>query len=85
MDGSIGFSTTQSIRTYPETSFTFQNKVYKNFGTLHKFEKIGYLEIFSDTHFISLQYEPSSILVSPKLGDPCSFQWRKPHFSGEQL
>ena len=39
MDGSSGFSTTQSIRKYPETSFTFQNKFYKNFETSHKFEK----------------------------------------------
>ena len=39
MDGSIGFSTTQSIKKYPETSFTFQNKFYKNFGTSHKFKK----------------------------------------------
>ena len=31
MDSSIGFSVTQSIRNYPETSFTFQNKCYKNF------------------------------------------------------
>ena len=99
MDGSIGFSTTQSIRNYPETSFTFQNKFYKNFGTAHKFKKkwnfmnlkkkkakwIGYLEVISDTHFISLQYEPSPILVSPKLGDPCSFQCQKPYFLGEQL
>ena len=46
---------------------------------------MGYLDILSDTHFISLQYEPSPILVSPKLWDPCSFQCRKPHFSGEQL
>ena len=42
---------------------------------LHEFLKkkaklIGHLEIFSDTHFIYLQYEPSPILVSPKLGDP---------------
>ena len=37
MDGSIGFTTTQSIRNYPETSFTFQNKFYKNFGTARKF------------------------------------------------
>ena len=50
-----------------------------------KIKLIGYLEIFSDTHFSSLQYEPSPILVSPKLGDPCSFQCRKRHFSGEQL
>ena len=39
MDGSIRFSMTQRIRNYPETSFTFQNKFYKNFGTSHKFEK----------------------------------------------
>ena len=26
MDGSIGFSTTQSVENYPESSFTFQNK-----------------------------------------------------------
>ena len=43
-----------------------------------------YLGTFSDTHFPSLQYEPSPILVSPKLGDPRSFQCRKRHFSGEQ-
>ena len=40
MDDSIGFSTTQSIRKYPETSFTLQNKFYKNFGTSHKLKKI---------------------------------------------
>ena len=71
-----------------KTSFTCQNKFYRNFGISHKFfwkkmelhefikktaEWIDYLEIISDTHFISLQYEPSPILVSPKLGDPCSF------------
>ena len=70
MDGSIGFSTVQSIRNYPKISFTFQNKFYKNFGTsrkifwkkmeLHELKKnnkakwIGYLWIFPDTHFISL-------------------------------
>ena len=94
MDGSIGFSTTQSIRYYTETSFPFQNKFYKNFGTSRKFfydlkkkeaKWIGYLDILSDTHFISIQYEPSPILVSPELGDPCSFRFRTPHFSGEQL
>ena len=37
MDGSIGFSTTQSIRCYTKTSFTFQNKFYKHFGISHKF------------------------------------------------
>ena len=37
MDGSIGFSMTQSIRNYTETSFTFQNKFYKNFGTSRKY------------------------------------------------
>ena len=39
MDGSIGFSTTHSIRNYSETSFTLQNKLYKKFGTSHKFKK----------------------------------------------
>ena len=49
MDGSIGFSTTQSIRNYPEASFSFQNKFYKTFETspqffwkkmeLHEFKK----------------------------------------------
>ena len=45
---------------------------------LHEFKKktakwIGYIDILSDTHFISLQYEPSPILASPNLGDPYSF------------
>ena len=87
MDGSIGFSSTQSIRNYPETWFPLKNKFYTNFGILRNFfffnvtswifEKkakwIGYLDILSDAHFISLQYEPNPILVSPKLGDPYSF------------
>ena len=34
-----------SIRKYPETSFTFQNKFYKNLGTSHKFEKNGTYEL----------------------------------------
>ena len=29
MYGSIGFSTTQSVGNYSESSFTFQNKIYK--------------------------------------------------------
>ena len=36
MDGSIGFSMTQSVGKAPYSSFTFQNKIYKNFGTLPK-------------------------------------------------
>ena len=35
MDGSIGFSTTQSVENYPESLFTFQNKFYF-FGTSRK-------------------------------------------------
>ena len=82
MDSSIGFSTNQSVGNYPETSFTFQNKQKKIFGTsqkkkneLHQLKKkeakcIGYLGIIHDTHFIPLQNEPSPILVGPKLGEP---------------
>ena len=85
MDGSIGFSTTQSIGKSPCGSFTFQNKIYKNFGTLHNFffEKNELQELikknlieyrscmgFLYTHFIPLQNEPSPILVGPKLGEP---------------
>ena len=36
MDGSIEFSTTQSVGNYPESSFTFQNKFYIIFWTSHK-------------------------------------------------
>ena len=36
MDGSIGFSTTQSVVNYPESSFTFQNKFKFFCGTLRK-------------------------------------------------
>ena len=31
----IGFSTTQSVGNYPESSFTFQKKLKKNLRTLH--------------------------------------------------
>ena len=70
MDGSIGFSPNQSVGNYPESSFTFQNKMYKNFGTLHNFfskifnfmnkktkktQWIGYVGVILDTHFIALQ------------------------------
>ena len=39
MDGSIGFSTTQSVGKAPYSSFSFQNKIYKNFGTLCNLKK----------------------------------------------
>ena len=47
MGGSIGFSTAQSVGNYPESSFTFQNKIYKHFRTLHNFflEKIELYEL----------------------------------------
>ena len=84
MDGSIGFHMTKSVGNYRETSFTFQNKFVKNFVTLHKFflkkmelhelkkkaKWIGYFLIILDTRFISLQNEPSPILVGPKLDEP---------------
>ena len=37
MDGSIGFSTNQSVGNYPKSSFTFQNKFIKKIGTAHNF------------------------------------------------
>ena len=37
MDGSIGFSTTQSAGKSPYGSFTFENKIDKNFETLRNF------------------------------------------------
>ena len=37
MDGSIRFSTTQSVGKSLYGSFTFQNKIDKNFGTLRNF------------------------------------------------
>ena len=83
MNGSIGFSTTQSVGNYPESSFTFQNKFYTIFWTsLNFFRKnlnfmnlkkklwIGYLGTILDTHFIPLQNEPSPILVGRKLREP---------------
>ena len=85
MDGSIGFSTTQSVGNYPESSFIFQNKFKFWGGTLRNFfppkmelydlkkhtkkAKWGYLGIILDTSFIILQNEPSPILVGPKLGE----------------
>ena len=83
MDGSIGFSTTHSVGNYPESLFTFQKRVKKigtsrnffskkwNFMNKIKEDKwIGYLGIILDTHFNSLQNEPSPILVGLKLGEP---------------
>ena len=32
---------------------------------------MGYFGTIIDAHFIPLQNEPSPILVSPKLGEPC--------------
>ena len=39
MDGSIGFSTTQSIIYCPESSFTFQKKKKKVFLNFQKVQK----------------------------------------------
>ena len=39
MDGSIGFSTTQSVGKSPDSSFTVQNKIDKIFGTLHNLKE----------------------------------------------
>ena len=45
MNSSIGFSTTQSVGNYPESSFTFQNKIYKNLEhCIIFFEKIELYE-----------------------------------------
>ena len=80
MDCSIGFTLTQSVGNYSESSFTFQNKFSIVTWTLHKKKEvyalkkkvkwIGYLGIILDTHFIPLQNEPSPILVGPKLVEP---------------
>ena len=83
MDGSIGFSTTQSIRNYTKSSFTVQNRFSKKIWTLRKkiLQKmqlyelkkkkntkwLGYLGIVVDTHVIPFQNEPSPILVGAKL------------------
>ena len=100
MDGSILFSTTQSVGNYLESSFTVQNKIYKHFGTLCNFlllkkmnfmnfkkkaKWIGYLGVILDTRLILLQNEPSPILVPPKLGEEIDFECWKRHFSGERL
>ena len=83
MDGSFGFSMTQSIGNYPESSFTVKNKWFFLDIALFFFEKnwtlrlkkkktkwICYLEIIIDTYFIPLQNEHSPILVGLKLGKP---------------
>ena len=85
MDGSIGFSTAQSVPKNPENLFTIQNIFYIIFWTSRKyflkkmqfyeFKKkypkwLGYLWVLLNTHFIPLQIEASPILVSPKLGEP---------------
>ena len=82
MDGSIGFSTTQSVGNYLENSFNLKNKLHFLGGTSHTFFSnfVNNIYIYmyinllfrdnSRFYLIPIQNGPSSILVGPKLGEP---------------
>ena len=99
MDGSIGFSTTQSVQFYPfvylsskinflkffehRGNFLLKKKRYEFIKKNLQLNRSEKIEL--NTPFIPLQNEPSAILVGQNSGSHKPMSAGTRHFSGERL